>query len=61
MTKDKVISRICDVGLVAVVRADNADMARRTADACLEGGVAALEITFTEPGAHKVIEELAKA
>ncbi len=61
MTKDKVISRICDVGLVAVVRADNADMARRTADACLEGGVAALEITFTVPGAHKVIEELAKA
>lgn len=61
MTKDKVISRICDVGLVAVVRAETGEQARRIADACLEGGVAALEITFTVPGAHHVIEELAKA
>ncbi|MGI6316919.1 MAG: bifunctional 2-keto-4-hydroxyglutarate aldolase/2-keto-3-deoxy-6-phosphogluconate aldolase [Christensenellales bacterium] len=61
MTKDKVISRICDIGLVAVVRAETGEQARRIADACLEGGVAALEITFTVPGAHHVIEDLAKA
>lgn len=48
-------------GLVAVVRAGSADQARRIAEACLEGGVAALEITFTVPGAHRVIEELANA
>ncbi len=60
MDKEKVISRICDSGIVAVVRAENSDQARRIADACLEGGVAAIEMTFTVPRAHKVIEELAK-
>jgi len=30
------------------------------AEACAQGGVAALEITFTVPGASKVIEHLAK-
>jgi len=46
--------------LVAVVRAENEDMARRITEACLEGGVSAIEITFTVPGAHKAIEALAK-
>jgi 2-dehydro-3-deoxyphosphogluconate aldolase/(4S)-4-hydroxy-2-oxoglutarate aldolase len=61
MDKEKVIGKILDVGLVAVVRADSGEEARRIAEACLEGGVAALEITFTVPGAHRVIEELAAA
>lgn len=60
MDKEKVITRICDAGIVAVVRAENADEAMRITDACMEGGVAAIELTFTVPGAHKVIEELAK-
>ncbi len=60
MDKEKVISRICDSGIVAVVRAENSDQARKITDACLEGGVAAIEMTFTVPGAHKLIEELAK-
>ncbi|MBE7031126.1 MAG: bifunctional 4-hydroxy-2-oxoglutarate aldolase/2-dehydro-3-deoxy-phosphogluconate aldolase [Ruminococcaceae bacterium] len=59
MDKQQVITRIKDVGIVAVVRAESADQAKRIADACLEGGVPAIEITFTVPGAHKVIEELA--
>jgi 2-dehydro-3-deoxyphosphogluconate aldolase/(4S)-4-hydroxy-2-oxoglutarate aldolase len=57
--KEKVISRICDVGIVAVVRAESSEQAKKIADACIEGGVAAIEVTFTVPGAHKVIEELA--
>jgi 2-dehydro-3-deoxyphosphogluconate aldolase/(4S)-4-hydroxy-2-oxoglutarate aldolase len=57
--KEKVIMRICDSGIVAVVRAENADQAKRIAGACLEGGVQAMEITFTVPGAHHVIEQLA--
>ncbi|MBR5156566.1 MAG: bifunctional 2-keto-4-hydroxyglutarate aldolase/2-keto-3-deoxy-6-phosphogluconate aldolase [Clostridia bacterium] len=60
MDKEKVITRICDAGIVAVVRAENADEAMRITDACMEGGVAAIELTFTVPGAHRVIEELAK-
>ena len=59
MRKWKVLSRIVDAGLVAVVRADNLDQAKRIAEACYRGGVAAIEITYTVPGATKVIEELA--
>ena len=59
MDKQTVIQKIKDAGIVAVVRAENGDMARRISDACLEGGVPAVEMTFTVPGAHKVIEELA--
>ncbi len=60
MDKELVLSKIQKAGLVAVVRTENAEQAKRVAAACLEGGVAALEITFTVPGAHKAIEDLAK-
>lgn len=60
MDKELVISRILEQGLVAVVRADNAEKAMRIAEACIKGGVAALEITFTVPGAQQVIEGLVK-
>lgn len=59
MEKEQVISKLTETGLVAVVRADNADEAIRISDACLEGGCNAIELTFTVPGAHKVIEALA--
>lgn len=58
--KWEIIKKITDSGLVVVVRADNSDMAKKITDACLEGGAAAIEITYTVPGATKVIEELAK-
>lgn len=60
MTAQEVTRRICETGLVAVVRADNADQALKIAEACREGGVGAVEITFTVPGAAKVIERLAE-
>lgn len=59
MKKEQIITRIRETGLVAVVRAENQDMAFRITEACLKGGVPAIEITFTVPGAHKVIEALA--
>ena len=46
-------------GLVAVVRAENAEEAIRISDACLEGGCPSIELTFTVPGALNVIEALA--
>jgi len=55
-----VLDRIIDTGLVAIIRADVADHAARIAEACAKGGVAVLEITFTVPGAAKVIEALSK-
>lgn len=59
MRKLKVLGRVVDSGLVAVVRAESSEQAARIAEACAEGGVAAVEITFTVPGAANVIEDLA--
>jgi 2-dehydro-3-deoxyphosphogluconate aldolase/(4S)-4-hydroxy-2-oxoglutarate aldolase len=60
MRKWDVLSRIEESGLVAVVRAATADSATGIAEACMEGGVAAIEITFTVPGAAQAIGCLAK-
>ena len=54
------LQRIVDSGLVAVIRADASDHAARIAEACAKGGVKAIEITFTMPGAANVIEALSK-
>jgi 2-dehydro-3-deoxyphosphogluconate aldolase/(4S)-4-hydroxy-2-oxoglutarate aldolase len=54
-----ILRRLTDTGLVAVVRAETADQATRIADAVLEGGCPGIEVTFTVPGAHRVIEALA--
>lgn len=58
MYKHETMKRISDVGIVAVVRAESGEQAAKIAEACIEGGITAIEITFTVPGAHKVIEEL---
>ena len=58
--KLSVLQRITDVGLVAVVRAESADQALRIAEATVAGGCPAIEVTFTVPGAHRVIEALAQ-
>ena len=60
IAKIDVLSKIVASGLVAVIRAENPDQAARIAEACGLGSVAALEITFTVPGASGVIEHLAK-
>jgi 2-dehydro-3-deoxyphosphogluconate aldolase/(4S)-4-hydroxy-2-oxoglutarate aldolase len=58
--KLKVLGKIVESGLVAVVRAESSEQASRIAEACVRGGVAAIEITFTVPGAAAVIDTLAK-
>lgn len=60
MQKEQIIQGIKDGGLVSVVRAENSEQAIRITEACIEGGVAAIELTFTVPFAHEVIETLAK-
>ena len=60
MEKEKIISSICDSGLVAVVRATSGEQAIRISEACIEGGIVAVELTFTVPFAHEIIETLAK-
>lgn len=58
MTKYEILKRIEDVGVVAVVRAENTETAKKIALACMEGGIDSIEITFTVPGAQRVIEDL---
>lgn len=60
MEKEAVLQRIEAGGLVVVIRAGSVDEARRIAGACLEGGAAGIELAFTIPGAHKLLEELAR-
>jgi 2-dehydro-3-deoxyphosphogluconate aldolase / (4S)-4-hydroxy-2-oxoglutarate aldolase len=60
LPKQKSLGKIVDSGLVAVVRAESSEQASRIADACAQGGVGAIEITFTVPGAADVIAELAR-
>jgi 2-dehydro-3-deoxyphosphogluconate aldolase/(4S)-4-hydroxy-2-oxoglutarate aldolase len=57
--KWKTLQKIVASGVVAVIRAESVDQAIRIADACAQGGIAAVEITFTVPGAVAVIEKLA--
>ena len=59
MDKETVLARIQECGIVAVVRAQTAQEAISITDACIQGGVAAIELTFTVPGADKVIQALA--
>lgn len=58
MDKNAIIRNILNPGLVAVIRADGKERAVKIANACMEGGITALEITFTVPGAAEVIKEL---
>lgn len=47
-----------EAGIVAVVRADSEEQAQKISKACIEGGVPAIEVTFTVPGAQNVIASL---
>ena len=58
MRKYEVLQRIEKVGVVAVVRAKNSEQAKKIALACMDGGIDSIEITFTVPGAQRVIEDL---
>jgi 2-dehydro-3-deoxyphosphogluconate aldolase/(4S)-4-hydroxy-2-oxoglutarate aldolase len=59
MSRDADVARIIDTGVVAVLRAPSGEILADVAEALLAGGVEAIEVTFTVPGAHRVIEEVA--
>lgn len=58
-TKEQHLARVLKTGLVAVVRADRGDQLADVAEALCAGGVDVLEITFTVPRAHRVLEQVA--
>ena len=58
--KDDILKRIREIGLLPVLRANSIDEALALAEAIEAGGVTALEVTMTVPGAIEVIRQLAK-
>jgi len=58
MEKYRVLNQIITNGVVAVIRAKSDQEAILIAKACLDGGIHALEVTFTVPKANLVIEQL---
>ncbi len=56
--KFEILSKIAKIGVVAVVRAEGPEQAEKIAEACIEGGISAIEVTYTVPGATEVITRL---
>ena len=61
MSRAEAVSRIERDGIVAVVRVDNAAVVPRVIEALAAGGVGAIEITMTVPGAINAIRQVASA
>ena len=60
MQKSEVLQALRTLGLVPVLRAESVDKALALAEAIAAGGVTALEITMTVPGAIQVMRKLAE-
>ena len=60
MTKDQVLDRLLAAKAVAVIRMKDAAKLSETAAALRRGGVTAIEITMTVPGAVEIIREMAR-
>lgn len=59
MSGQRILHRVLSSGIVAVLRAPNGEVLLDVAEALHRGGVEAIEVTFTVPGAHRVIEQVA--
>ncbi len=58
--KKEIISRIQDLGLLAVLRGPNPETTIKIVDALVEGGVKGIEVTFTTPNALSIVDKLNK-
>jgi 2-dehydro-3-deoxyphosphogluconate aldolase/(4S)-4-hydroxy-2-oxoglutarate aldolase len=59
MSKQKTLAAIIDIGVVPIVRAPSPETALQAAEAIYRGGIRAVEITMTVPGALRVLEKVA--
>jgi 2-dehydro-3-deoxyphosphogluconate aldolase/(4S)-4-hydroxy-2-oxoglutarate aldolase len=58
MEGGQALARMKELGLIAVVRGASRRAATEVSGALIEGGVLGIEITYTTPEAHRVIEDL---
>ncbi|MGB9820899.1 MAG: bifunctional 2-keto-4-hydroxyglutarate aldolase/2-keto-3-deoxy-6-phosphogluconate aldolase [Pseudothermotoga sp.] len=54
----EIVEKIIDSGIVAVIRADSPSKAVELCRACKEGGIVAIEVTFSVPHATEVIQQI---
>jgi 2-dehydro-3-deoxyphosphogluconate aldolase/(4S)-4-hydroxy-2-oxoglutarate aldolase len=59
MINPDIIERLLEPGIVAIIRADSPNELLDAAEALLDGGVTAVEVTMTTPGALEVIRDAA--
>jgi 2-dehydro-3-deoxyphosphogluconate aldolase/(4S)-4-hydroxy-2-oxoglutarate aldolase len=57
MKKAEILNIICETGVIAIMRAQSSDQLIGAADAIKKGGVKAIEVTMTTPGALGVITQ----
>lgn len=60
MKKIEAIKKIIDSGVVAVIRAESKEEGIKVIEAVKKGGIKALEITMTVPGAVDIIKEISE-
>lgn len=60
MKRLETIKKIVESGVVAVIRAESKEQGIKIVDAVKKGGIKALEITMTVPGAVDIIKELSE-
>jgi 2-dehydro-3-deoxyphosphogluconate aldolase/(4S)-4-hydroxy-2-oxoglutarate aldolase len=53
------LSRVLKSGIVAIIRSDDGSRLADVAEALVAGGVEVMEVTFTVPKAHRVLEQVA--
>lgn len=58
MSKEKIIERILNPGIVAIIRADSSEQLIDASRALIDGGISGIEITMTTPNALKVIADV---
>lgn len=58
LKKSKILKKITGIGIVAVVRSETIEEGIRISKACVEGGIPAVEVTYTVPGATEVMKAL---
>lgn len=59
MSKINNLSRVLNSGIVAIIRSDDGSRLAEVAEALVAGGVEVMEVTFTVPKAHRVLEQVA--
>ena len=60
MRRIETIRKIADLGIVAVVRTESKEQGIKIVDAIKNGGIKAIEITMTVPGALDIINEISE-